>query len=276
MFYVRLAHLLSQDRMVFQILLVFCVVVYVETNKESCKDLLQGYLTGQLSSALGRYQVKALRRDFESFSNDVKKALKEVKEKQVADIKMIQEIQNSSIVYTRWGKKTCPSNAEQVISGYVGGSWYDHTGAAVNPLCLPKNPEWGIYKDGTDGDKAYMYGGEYQTDTVPSYMKTLYQHDVPCVVCLVRKRSVVQMFPARKTCYAGWKLEYQGYLMAGYHGYKAGSTYTCVDSHPDTVHGGHADKNGYLFYPVEARCGTLKCPPYVEGREVVCVVCSKE
>lgn len=64
--------------------------------------------------------------------------------------------------------------------------------------------------------------------------------------------------------------------MAGYHGYKAGSTYTCVDSYPDTVHGGHADKNGYLFYTVESRCGTLKCPPYVEGRELVCVVCSKE
>ncbi|XP_011447000.3 uncharacterized protein [Magallana gigas] len=262
--------------MVFQIFLVFCVVVYAETNKESCKDLLQGYLTGQLSSALGRYQVKALRRDFESFSSDVKKALKEVKEKQVADIKTIQEIQNSSIVYIRWGKKTCPSHAEQVVSGEVGGSWFDHTGAAVNPLCLPKNPEWGIYKDGTDGSKAYIYGGEYQTDTVPAYMRTLFQHDVPCAVCLVRKRSVVQMFPARKTCYTGWRLEYHGYLMAGYHGQKAGSTYTCVDSHPDTVHGGHANKNGYLFYPVEARCGTLKCPPYVEGREVVCVVCSKE
>lgn len=76
--------------MVFQIFLVFCVVVYAETNKESCKDLLQGYLTGKLSSALGRYQVKALRRDFESFSNDVRKALKEVKEKQVTDIKTIQ------------------------------------------------------------------------------------------------------------------------------------------------------------------------------------------
>uniref|UniRef100_K1RJ29 Short-chain collagen C4 n=1 Tax=Magallana gigas TaxID=29159 RepID=K1RJ29_MAGGI len=225
------------------------VVVSADTSKESCKDMLQGYLTGQLSSALG-YQVEALRREFESFSIEVKKALKEVKEKQVADMQMIQ--------------------------GYVGGSWYTHTGAAVNPLCLPKNPEWGFYRDGTDGEKAYIFGGEYQTNSVPAYMKTLNQHDVPCVVCLVRRRSVVQMFPARKTCYAGWKLEYHGYLMAGYHGYKAGSTYTCVDSHPDTVQGGHANKNGYLFYTVEARCGTLKCPPYVEGREVVCVVCSKE
>lgn len=52
--------------------------------------MVQGYLTGQLSSALGAYQVEALRREFESFSNDVKKALKEVKEKQVADMQLIQ------------------------------------------------------------------------------------------------------------------------------------------------------------------------------------------
>lgn len=64
--------------------------------------------------------------------------------------------------------------------------------------------------------------------------------------------------------------------MAGYHGHPAGTQYTCVDSHPDTLHGGQTSKDGYLFFVVEARCGSLKCPPYVEGREVVCVVCSKE
>ena len=64
--------------------------------------------------------------------------------------------------------------------------------------------------------------------------------------------------------------------MAGYHGHAAGTKYTCVDSHPDTLHGGQTNKNGYLFFLVEARCGSLKCPPYVEGRELTCVVCSKE
>ena len=64
--------------------------------------------------------------------------------------------------------------------------------------------------------------------------------------------------------------------MAGYHGHVAGTMYTCVDKNPDTLHGGQTNKNGYLFYAVEARCGSLKCPPYVEGRELTCVVCSKE
>lgn len=81
--------LYCRQTMDFLIFLMLSVVVSTETNTGSCKDMLQGYLTGQLSSALG-YQVEALRREFESFSIEVKKALKEVKEKQVADMQMIQ------------------------------------------------------------------------------------------------------------------------------------------------------------------------------------------
>ena len=62
----------------------------------------------------------------------------------------------------------------------------------------------------------------------------------------------------------------------GYHGHTAATKYTCVDHHPDTLHGGQVSKDGRLFYMVEAKCGSLNCPPYVEGRELVCVVCSKE
>lgn len=64
--------------------------------------------------------------------------------------------------------------------------------------------------------------------------------------------------------------------MAGYHDHAAGTSYTCVDSHPDTLHGGSSDKDGRLLYLVEAACGSLKCPPYVAGREMVCAVCSKK
>lgn len=81
--------LYCRQTMDFLIFLMLSVVVSADTSKETCKDMLQGYLTGQLSSALG-YQVEALRREFESFSIEVKKALKEVKEKQVADMQMIQ------------------------------------------------------------------------------------------------------------------------------------------------------------------------------------------
>ncbi|XP_078331169.1 uncharacterized protein LOC111103549 [Crassostrea virginica] len=251
------------------------VTVRTETCTGSCKDMLQGFLTGQASSALATYQIEALKREFKSFTGLIEESMNTFKVKVKADIRMKDLTRNGSVVYTRWGKKTCPSGAELVFSGFAGGSWYSHKGAAVDPLCLPRDPEWGIYKDGTDGAKAYVFGAEYQTYSY-NVPPGVHDHDVPCAVCLVRNKSVTKMFAARKNCYKGWELEYRGYLMAGYYDYAGGSMYTCVDGNPDTLHGGHASKDGKLFYPVEARCGSLKCPPYVEGRELVCVVCSKK
>lgn len=130
-----------------------------------------------------------------------------------------------NVVYTRWGKKSCPSNAELVhsgkypyyililyfkvlvinflnmnlkiwiTSGYVGGSHYNNRGAAVEPICLPRNPEWGVHRDGMDGQKAYVYGAEYQMHTVSGYMRQFHDQDVPCALCVKRNKSVVQMFP---------------------------------------------------------------------------------
>lgn len=59
-------------------------------------------------------------------------------------------------------------------------------------------PEWGVYRDGTDGQKAYIYGAEYQTNTLSGYMRSFHDHDVPCAVCLVPKKSIVKMFPGKK------------------------------------------------------------------------------
>lgn len=53
--------------------------------------------------------------------------------------------------------------------------------------------------------------------------------------------------------------------------------YRCVDHNPESLPGGgNTDSNGYLFYMMEGRCGSLKCPPYVDGREIACAVCSLE
>lgn len=60
--------------------LVIFAVAQSEENNGSCKDVLQGYLTGQLSSALGAYQVEALRREFKSFTDVVEKSMKTFKE----------------------------------------------------------------------------------------------------------------------------------------------------------------------------------------------------
>ena len=54
-----------------------------------------------------------------------------------------------------------------------------------------------------------------------------------------------------------------------------GSDFVCVSVGMEHIPGGAANQNGGLLYVVEASCGSLKCPPYVEGYELACVVCTK-
>lgn len=72
--------------------------------------------------------------------------------------------------------------------GYVGGSLQSDSGAAVEPLCLPRTPEWGNYRDGRDGNKAKIYGAEYETGDLSGKWHRLNEHDVLCGVhvCSVR------------------------------------------------------------------------------------------
>ncbi|XP_019642861.1 PREDICTED: short-chain collagen C4-like isoform X5 [Branchiostoma belcheri] len=180
-------------------------------------------------------------------------------------------------VYIRWGRKTCADNggAELVYSGVAGGTHYTQSGGGTNYQCLPTDPQWGRYQDGVQGWKAYMYGAEYDLNTNAPFDSSFDNHDVPCAVCYVPTRGSKLMIPARNTCYSGWTREYHGYLMAGYYGHHGSKEYVCVDEQLETLPGGHATRHEALFYPVEARCGSLPCPRYVEGRELTCVVCTK-
>ena len=184
--------------------------------------------------------------------------------------------------YTRWGRTVCPEpGSELVYYGYAGGSHYYHMGGAASMLCLPRVPEWGEYSDKLDPSVGYMYGAEYQDGqdrTDELFGRSHHDHDVPCAVCNLKRRSSVIMIPAKKSCFPGWTLEYSGYLMTGRHNHehhKSATDYYCIDASPEDIDGGKADHNGYLLYFVESVCGSLRCPPYKNGRELICVVCSK-
>lgn len=74
----------------FMLFVLILAVVQSDEKNGGCKDMLQGYLTGQLSSALGAYQVEALRREFKTFTNVIEKSIKEFKENvetELGDIK---------------------------------------------------------------------------------------------------------------------------------------------------------------------------------------------
>ena len=192
-----------------------------------------------------------------------------------------RNVKTTETTYVRWGRNVCPGNGtETIYAGYAGGSWYEHPGAAVSMLCLPQDPDWALYTDKEDVHSGFVYGTEYEpcNDRTDQFFGTgHFNRDVPCVVCNVKTRSSTIMVPGKTKCHPGWTLEYTGYLMSGYYKHVAASDYYCIDKDPENVVGGGEGRNdnGYLLYFVEARCGSLKCPPYVHGRELTCVVCSK-
>ena len=139
-----------------------------------------------------------------------------------------------------------------IILGSAGGDWYDLTGAAVNYLCLPKQPEWLSQRPkGT----AHLYGAEYDSTEFGQQDGD----DVPCAVCRTTANSVV-MIPARVNCFSGWTRQYYGYLGAGYYGSKAASEYICVDRNAEAIVRGRPEKNGKLLRMVTAYCGSLPVP----------------
>ena len=178
------------------------------------------------------------------------------------------------VVYVRWGHNSCPdSGAQLVYAGRAGGSHYAHTGSGGDPQCLPMDPKFNKTVPGNQ-DSALIFGAEYETSQYP-FAKYSQDGKVLCAVCYVPNRNALYMIPAKDTCPAGWTREYFGYLMSEFYGHHR-SEYTCVDhSLTPATEQVYNNNDGLLFYMVQAQCGALPCPPYVQDNELTCTVCTK-
>ena len=164
--------------------------------------------------------------------------------------------------------------AEEVYKGRAAGSLYSHSGGGSNYQCVTLEPQNFAYGPGTV-DASFIYGSEYEMwGNIPKANLHLHEHDVPCVVCYVPKRTAKIMIPGTYKCPTAWTLEYYGYLMAERYNHHR-STFECVDHAPERALGGHVNHNGALFYHVEPRCGSLPCPPYENQKEMTCAVCTR-
>ncbi|KAL4238241.1 hypothetical protein ACF0H5_002954 [Mactra antiquata] len=197
----------------------------------------------------------------------------------ISSLQSVKGIDGGS-TYVRWGNKGCPPNGTTTLySGWAAGSYSSHTGGAANHLCLPPDPQWDHYDDRVATNNQ-IFGTEYDVgwDNVNMerefFGKDIRFDDVPCAVCY-SQRSEKIMIPARLDCYPGWTKEYSGYLMSSHYSDAAPSMYICVDKAVEAVVGGHGNQRGNLLHLVEGTCGSLECPPYVNGRELTCVVCTK-
>ena len=154
------------------------------------------------------------------------------------------------------------------------GKSYHNQGGGVNYLCLPSDPEFPTNAEGGIQNGALVFGVEYERGASTRFFASVQDHDAPCAVCEVQGRNQVLMVPAKRTCPTGWTKEYDG-LLASQHYTNTASDFICMSSGMESVPGRNANVHGGTVHVVEARCGTLQCPPYVDGYELTCVVCTK-
>ena len=157
----------------------------------------------------------------------------------------------------------------------MGKSHYTHSGSGVNYLCLPLDPEDPDNVQGGQQNGAYVYGVQYGTGTSVRFFVDVFRHDAPCAVCEAQTRSQILMIPAKRTCPAGWTFEYEGVLASSHYNHQSASDFICVSSDPEATHGSQAGQGGGHLFVAEAACGSLPCPPYENGNELSCVVCTK-
>ena len=159
-----------------------------------------------------------------------------------------------------------------ITTGFAGGSPHQKSGGGANYLCLRPDPivrstdkSRGVYR-------AEVYGTEYQSPPNP----LLHNHDVPCAVCAITRKQVLMM-PGTNLCDEGWTTEYVGQINADVTRSTHHRTeFVCVDDDAEySSRSSPDDENGALFYPAQVICGSLPCIPYVQDKDLLCVVCSR-
>ncbi|KAH3805667.1 uncharacterized protein LOC127835503 [Dreissena polymorpha] len=164
----------------------------------------------------------------------------------------------------------------------MAGSYYHNFNATAggNYLCLSSSPQWD-YSTTTEDNNVAITGVEYrfsphQESDLASFLgQNLNGIQAPCAVCHLPLATFL-MIPGRTDCYAGWTKEYSGYVVTGYIGVPHSSEYVCLDRRPDSIVGTGNREGNNMMYFVEAHCQSgLECPPYENGRELACVICSK-
>jgi hypothetical protein len=160
----------------------------------------------------------------------------------------------------------------------MAGASKAETGGGANNLCLPEDPIFTDYVDGHHGG-AHLFGTEIEVDDHVSrvlFGRTAFNQNIPCAVCRSTRISYV-MVPSCAHCYSGWTEEYTGYLIASYPN-KPQADFVCLAAGLEFVPNRTANDDDNVMKPVEVQCGahrSLPCPPYVQGRELACVVCTK-
>ena len=182
--------------------------------------------------------------------------------------------------YIRWGRTSCDNTVgtETLYTGVAAGSFWNQQGGGSQYLCLTNEPEFLEFTPGEQPGRSKLYGAEYETldNFSPPVFGNLLDFNIPCAACYTMERGNKIMIPARVTCPPSWTREYYGYLMSGASfdsHYRI--SYECMDVDAEGIPGSEGSINGAAFYFTEVLCHGISCPPYADGTEIPCVVCTK-
>ena len=214
---------------------LFFTIIFLTDAIEVTDEGIYSPLVSYLLAKLQQLESKIVVRPNSRTTREVMQ--RSTKPPVVADNKQCN-CQPGVVTYVRWGNSTCPYGADTIYSGVVAGSFYTHEGAAVDPLCLPPNPQYLKSQPGYQG-YVHLYGAEYQTHS-PSPLDQSFDRNVPCALCQVYGRTNKIMIPSHYECPPGWNTEYYGYLMAGSYTHKAATQFACMDKCLEQIPGSGA------------------------------------
>ena len=118
------------------------------------------------------------------------------------------------------------------------------------------------------GGSRPVYGVEYQTG---GYINHADDHNMPCAVCEVTRKSATLMIPSHYNCPSGWYKEYEDYIMAGATGLEGSSMFNCINVDLEQIPGTGGDRGWHHLCPTYVAPSYDSTPSYAMS----CVVCSK-
>ena len=77
----------------------------------------------------------------------------------------------------------------------------------------------------------------------------------------------------KQKCYSEWKAEYTGFLLLNTR-ISTAKIMCAWTKDAEPIDSDSSSKNGALFHGVRTTCGSLRCPPYKNHTEMLCVVCT--
>ena len=162
-----------------------------------------------------------------------------------------------------------------VYGGVLAGTANSRSGGASDYVCLPCYPQYSTYSTSTS-NFAKLVPAEYEHPVTEPYR---HNHNARCAVCQTT-RTDVMMIPACTSCYYGWTLEYQGYLMTESDTNVHSTKFICVDRDYSILSGSAGNTNPAtdLFHlEVDCSSGLIPCSSnqYNRYKEVTCAVCTR-